>query len=162
MRNPFELMKTYKTLLLLAVCGSILFTANSCRKIQEDTFIKGLWKINGLYFDTLSQNQMPTHFDGFTAGNNCCVYKLDFQEDNVVFGYYLKNNQFQTVEIGSWEITKYNQIQLQIDSFADGIFDIEKTTVKKFELTSDQNRIKYYDGNPAMDTTYTKLEIERI
>lgn len=155
-------IKKLKIVLLLALCGSIVLITGSCRKIQEDTFIKGLWKINTLYFDTLSQNQMQVHFDGFTSTNNCCVYKLDFQEDNVVFGYYLKDNQFKSVEIGNWEIVKYNQILLQIDSFADGVFDIEKTTIKKYKLTSDENRIKYFDGDPTMDTAFTKLEMERI
>jgi hypothetical protein len=155
-------MKTLKTFFLFVAGVSLLFTTNSCKKIQEDTFIKGLWKMNGMYFDTLSQNQMENHFDGYGTTANCCYYKLDFQPDNVVFGYYLKENQFKSVVIGSWEIVKYNQIQLQIDSFADGIFDIERTTPKKYKLTSDDNHVKYYDSNPSMDTTITRLELERI
>jgi hypothetical protein len=155
-------MKIFKTIILLFAFGGILLSANSCRKIQEDTFIKGLWKLNGMYFDTLSQNQMDVHFPGYSSPDECCVYKMDFQSDNVVFGYYLTNDTFGYVAIGNWEIVKYNQIQLKIDSFADGIFDIEKTTIKKFKLTSEDNHVKYFDGDPLMDTTVTRLEIERI
>jgi hypothetical protein len=155
-------MKTFKTILLLISFGGILLSANSCRKIQEDIFIKGLWKMNGMYFDTLSENQMLNHFEGYGTTPNCCYYKFDFQPDNVVFGYYLKDNQFKNVVIGNWEIIKYNQILLQIDSFADGIFDIERTTPKKYKLSSENNHVKYFDGNPSIDTTVTLIELERI
>lgn len=155
-------MKSIKTILLSAAFLGILLSTSSCRKIQEDTFIKGLWKLNGMYFDTIQQNQMDVHFPGYSSPDKCCVYKLDFQSDNVVFGYYLTNDTFSYVAIGDWEIVKYNEIQMKIDSFADGTFDIEKTTIKKFQLTSDNNHVKYFDGDPLKDTIVTRLEIERI
>ncbi|MCW5909301.1 MAG: hypothetical protein KIS94_15650 [Chitinophagales bacterium] len=154
-------MNTIKTATLIAVFFVVFLSASSCSKIQEDAFIKGFWKLNELYFDTMQQNQMPVYFPGFTSTGNCCVYKLDFEPDAVI-GYYLVNNTFQKVTIGNWEITKYNQILLQVDSFADGIFDIKKTTIKKYELTSENNHVKFLDTIPSMDSTYTKLIIERI
>ncbi len=156
-------MNTIKTCLLVLIFGGVLAGAASCKKIQEDTFIKGLWRINTLNFGSLPDNQMAVHFPGFVTGNSCCTYKMDFQADNVVFGYYIQNDSFKSVVIGNWKLIKYNQIYLQIDSFADGIFDIQKSTVKIYKLTSDHNHIKYYDGiDPSMDTTSTKIEIERI
>ncbi len=156
-------MNTIKTGLLVLIFGGLLTSVTSCKKIQQDIFIKGLWRINGLYFAPLTDNQMATHFPGFLYGNSCCTYKMDFQADDIVFGYYIKDDSFKSVVIGTWKITKYNQLQLQIDSFADGIFDIHKVTVKSYNLTSDHNHIKYYDGvDPAMDTTSTRIEIERI
>lgn len=154
-------MNCIKTVILIAIAFVVFVSASSCRKIQEDIFIKGFWKLNELYFDTISQNQMPVYFPGFTSTGNCCVYKLDFEPDAVI-GYYIVNNKFQRVVIGNWEVTKYNQILLQIDSFADGIFDVKKTTIKKFELTSEKNHVKFLNTLPMMDSTYTKLIIERI
>lgn len=155
-------MKLKTSSVIIAACALAVFSFSSCRKIQEDTFIKGLWRLNEMYLDTMQGNQMANHFPGFVSGSSCCIYKLDFQSDDVVFGYYITNNTFQSVVIGTWEIVKYNQIQLQIDSFANGVFDIEKTTVKKFELTSEENDVKYFDGMPGKDSVYTKLLIERI
>lgn len=155
-------MKKLSKFIILAACAVIVFSFSACRKIQEDVFIKGVWRVNEMYLDTITGNQMPVHFPGFITGSSCCIYKLDFQADDVVFGYYITNNTFQSVVIGSWEIVKYNQIELHVDSFANGVFDIKKVNLKNYELTSDKNDVKYFDGIPGKDSVYTKLYIERI
>jgi hypothetical protein len=155
-------MKKVSSLIVIAACAAMVFSFSACRKIQEDVFIKGVWRVNEMYLDTLTGNQMPVHFDGFITGSSCCIYKLDFQNDDVVFGYYITNNTFQSVVIGTWEIVKYNQIELHVDSFANGVFNIKKVNVRNYELTSDKNDVKYFDGIAGKDSVYTKLYIERI
>ena len=44
-----------------------------------------------------------------------------------------------------------------------GTFDIEKPTLKKWKLTSDKNHIAAFDTiNPQLDTTYTRIEMQKI
>ena len=56
----------------------LLFTISSCKKAREDVLIKGLWDLQGVYVDTIMQNQMD-NLPYWPDGNKCCEYRLDFR-----------------------------------------------------------------------------------
>ena len=155
-------MKSMKYLLVMGVIMAVLCGTNSCKKIQQDEFISGLWKLDAIYVDSSSTNFM-NNLQNYTNGNNCCIYKMDFQRDDVVFGYYQTYDTFTAVSVGTWELTKYNEIFMRFDRYFDGTFKIEKTTNKHYILTSEANHIRFYDGiNDVLDTAFTKIEITRL
>ncbi len=155
-------MNGYKITGVLAVLA--IFTFSSCKKIREDNFIKGLWKLNSIYIDTLSGNQLNA-LPYFSNGNDCCEYRLDFQDNNVLFGYYFTYDTFNNsgFALGTWKLNAYNTIDLDLGGYIDGEFDIEKPTPKTFRFSSDANHIKAFEGlYPNLDTAATILNIERL
>lgn len=152
-----------KTFVLSAVVALLISFSTSCKKIQEDFIVKGLWRLQGAYIDTFSTNQMNVFLPLYANGNKCCEYKVDFQNDDVVFGYYSTYDTFNYVVIGNWELLKYNQIYIKLDKYVDGVFDIDKVGNKRYDMISEENHIKLFDGiSPELDTTYTRLEVERL
>ena len=155
-------MKAMKILFPVALLLSILFSADSCKKIQEDELVNGLWRFNTVTVNDSISNYL-LNLPQFANGNGCCNYKVDFQRNNVVFAYYMTNDTFNYVVAGNWYLIHYNQMYMKFDKYFDGTFDIKKESTKKYELSSDANHMKVYDGvNPALDTTATKIEMERI
>lgn len=153
-------MKLLKGLLPISMAALVLFTVSSCKKAREDVLIKGLWDLTDVYVDTIAANQM-NNLPYWTSGNNCCEYRLDFQDNDVLFGYYLTHDTFSYISIGKWYLTDYDHIYMKVDNFADGIFEIKKPVPTQFKLESNANHVKMFDGIPGLDTTYTKLEIEQ-
>ena len=152
----------FRSVVIATIAGFIIFSFNSCKKITEDQLINGLWKLDQVNIDTSSVNYMNT-FRNFANGNNCCVYKMDFQKDDVVVAYYLTYDTFTLVTAGNWSVPEYNKITIKLDNFLDGTFDILKPSPGKWDLTSSANHIKAFDGiNAQFDTTYTKLVMEKI
>ncbi|MFN8288329.1 MAG: hypothetical protein U0V74_16350 [Chitinophagales bacterium] len=137
---------------------------SSCKKIREDVFIKGLWKMNGLYIDTIVTNQM-NNLPHFTDGNDCCEYRLDFQDNDLLLAYYftydtLESNSFAT---GTWKLVNYNTIYLKLGEYIDGEFKIYKPSRTTFEFKSNANHVAAFDLiNPDLDTTTAIVEIEKI
>lgn len=155
-------MKVYKVLAFTALLTTVAFS--SCKKIREDNFIKGLWKLNSIYVDTLSANQMNA-LPYFSNGNDCCEYRLDFQDNDVLFGYYFTYDTFNNsgFALGRWKLNSYNTIDLELGGYIDGRFDIEKPTPKTFRFSSDANHIKAFEGlYPNLDTAATTLNIEKL
>lgn len=129
--------------------------------------IKGLWRLDGFYIDTGTTNIMNSTLQYYDQGNNCCQYKMDFQDNNIVFGYYLTYDTFNYVKIGKWELRKYNELYVQLDEYVDGVFTIKKEATKKYKMTSDENYIKAFTPlkqfNPALkDTVKCTLKISRL
>lgn len=153
MLTIFTAMKS--NYLFLGILGLVL-TVSSCRKIQEDQLLKGLWVVEGLYFDTVATNQLTTYFPGHDATSKCCQYKINFDEDNLVIGYYLTNDSFTYVTTGLWELTAFNELQLKLDNFANGEFAIKNKGVKRRHLISEKNILS---AMLPYDTTYTRIEL---
>lgn len=137
----------------------LLFTISSCKKAREDVLIKGLWDLQGIYVDTIIQNQMD-NLPYWPDGNKCCEYRLDFQDNDVLFGYYLTHDTFNYVTPGKWYLEDYDHIYIKVDNYIDGVFEIKKPTPDHFKLESDANHVRAFDGTD-LDTTYTRIEIER-
>ena len=145
-----------------AITALIISAFSSCKKLTEDQIINGLWVVNQVNIDTFSTNYLDA-LPHFPSGNDCCNYKLDFERDGVVLAYYLTFDTFSYVTAGNWEVTKFNQVYINVDRFIDGTFDITKPAIRKWKLESDANHIKAFDGiNPLLDTTYTKIQMEKL
>lgn len=101
----------------------------------------------------------------FSNGNNCCEYRLDFQDNDVLFGYYFTYDTFNNsgFAVGTWKLNSYNTVDIELGGYLDGRFDIEKPSPKTFRFTSDANHIKAFDGiYPALDTAKTEVNIEQL
>ncbi len=151
-----------KIVKLLPAACLIVFAFSSCKKITEDQLIKGLWQVNTVKVDTISDNYL-NRLPFYTDGNDCCVYKMDFEKDGTVITYYIAHNSLQYITAGSWELNSPKEIFIKVDNFIDGVFEIEKPTLKHFILTSDENHVAAFDSIlPAIDTTYTKIDMEKL
>lgn len=152
-----------KPYLLLTLIATVVLTLHSCKKIQEDYIVKGLWELNGAYIDTFSNNQMNTFLPLYANGNDCCRYKVSFEDDNYVFAYYITYDSINYIAYGTWELLGYNKLYLKLDKYVDGEFDIKRRGARKFDMISEANHIEAFDGiSPALDTTYTRLEVTKF
>lgn len=155
-------MKLWKPVILTTILLGILFGVNSCKKIQEDELLSGLWRFNAVYVNDSTSNFM-LNFPHFPNGNDCCAYRVDFQRDNIVIAYYLTYDTFNYVVAGTWQLNHYNEMYMKFDNYFDGTFTVKKKTNKDYDLSSDANHLKVFDGiNPVLDTTKMKIEMERI
>ncbi len=155
-------MKTYRLLSILLIATGILLTVNSCKKITQDQLINGLWKVKSVTVDTSSYNYLNT-LNHFADGDDCCAYKLDFEKDNIVIAYYIANNDLEKIVAGTWEAIDYNTVEVQVDSFMDGSFEINRPSPKHWKLTGEKNHLPLFDGvNPALDTAETVIDMFKI
>ncbi len=147
---------------LIASLFSLCCFFSSCKKITEDNLINGLWLLNTVNIDTSTVNYL-TAFPHYNTSVDCCQYKMDFEKDGTMLTFYLTHDTLHSVKGGTWYVTQYKQVYINVDDFIDGTFVIEQPSIKKRILTCDKNHLKIYDGiNPALDTTYTKLELTKI
>ena len=155
-------MKFFRTIALVLLFASVIFSFNSCKKITEDQIVQGLWKVNTVHIGTSTDNYL-NQFPSYLNGDDCCAYKLDFERDGVVLAYYIANNSVIDLDAGTWYLNSGNEIFIQVGNFIDGTFDIEKPSLKRWKLTSDFNHVQIQDSiNPQLDTTYTKLDMTKI
>ena len=153
-------MKTMRVAFYFSAFLFIAVSYNSCKKIIEDQLINGLWQVTNVSIDNSTDNYLNT-LPYYPNGNDCCAYKLDFERDNTVIAYYIANNNFNRVFAGNWEVTAYNEIYVQVDSFIDGTFKITQPSIKARVLTSDANHIKAFDGT-LTDTAETVITMKKI
>lgn len=136
---------------------------SSCKKIQENFLLRGLWELQGIYVDTIPDNQMNNFLPSFANGDDCCNYKLGFEQDDVVVGYYVTYDSLNYVAAGTWRLDEYNKIVFKLENYIDGEFTLTRTGNRIYKMESDNNHIKAFDGiNPDLDTTYTRLELKRL
>jgi hypothetical protein len=150
-------MQLIKTSVLVASALGIAVGFSSCKKITADQLINGLWQVNTVNVDTATTNYLDTHLSHFSTGNNCCAYKLDFEKDNTVVAYYIVNDSFYRYDLGYWEATAYKEVFIQVDDFMDGTFKITQPSLKRRDLTSDDNYI-----SAIGDTVKTVVKMEKI
>jgi len=151
-----------KAVTIVALLVFILFAADSCKKTTENDLVNGLWKLNYVNLDTSSANYLVTRFPNY--GGTCCVYKLSFQDPNVLITYYFSNDSVKYVAVGTWTVPSYNQLTMKVDSFIDGTFAITRPTLHHWDLTTNYNHVAAFDNgaNPQFDTSYAKLDMTRI
>jgi hypothetical protein len=64
------------------------------------------------------------------------------------------------VTTGIWELSAYNKLQLKLDNFANGEFEIKNKGIKKRHLISEKNIIPSLSGSlSGFDTTYTRIQL---
>jgi hypothetical protein len=138
----------------------ILLIIPSCKKTTENQLVNGLWNLNSVNLDTSSVNYLD-NFPEF--GGSCCGYKLSFQQNDILLGYYIANDSIKRLVSGTWTVTSYTEVTMKVDSFIDGTFTIDRTTLNHWQLTSNKNHIIAFDNgvNPQFDTCYTKLDMTR-
>jgi hypothetical protein len=149
-----------KAVIAFALLFLSAVTLNSCKKTTESQLVNGLWQLNTVNIDTSTSNYL-SKYPNF--GGSCCGYKLSFQQSDVLFAYYISNDSVKNLYTGTWTVSSYNDVYMKVDSFIDGTFTIDRTTLSHWVLTSNHNHIAAFDNgvNPQFDTTYTKLDMTR-
>jgi len=148
------------SILVLFVAGMALA---SCKKVQQDMIVKGVWELKAFYPDTATTNLMNSILPYYSNGGGCCRYKIDFQSDDIVFGYYITYDTFNYVKIGKWQLRKFNKIYVQLDNYVDGEFEIKKSGRKEYTMTSEANYIRAFSPFPLVkDTVPCRIVIERL
>ena len=149
----------FRGIFTTVVVAYLIFSFSSCKKITEDELINGIWQLEYVYLDSSTNNYMNT-LPGFTMGNSCCYYRMDFQDNGVILAYYSVNDSVQYVVAGQWQLPVYNQIFIQCDKFMWGTFNISKPGIKHWQLSTTADYIPGYDtmGLPK-DTVSATLQI---
>ncbi len=141
----------------------LLSTITSCKKIQEDMLVNGLWKLTSITINDTSSNILNSALPYFANGNDCCEYKVYFERDGLVFAYYNTYDTSNVYAQGTWELEEYNKVYINLDKFFDGYFKVERKALKKYEFTSTANHFRIFDNvNPDIDTAACKMLMLRL
>lgn len=154
-----------------------LTTVASCRKIEEDNLVKGLWQVESISIDTLTMlnrsspfvrnlidkananggNYLHSFLDGYTANQSTAYYRIDYQRDGIVFTYYNIGDSNIYTTIGKWELPKSDEIIQRVDKFWDGSFDLSKDGTTKYVFKSGTNYIKFLNDTVNMTAKIKKV-----
>lgn len=154
----------FRAVCVFAALALFVTLGSSCKKTTEDQLINGLWRLEDVYLDTSTTNYL-NKFPEFANGNNCCAYKMNFDESDVILAFYIANDTIKSLSYGTWNLVAYNQVYIKLDSFMDGTFNIAKPSLKHWELTTSTNHVKAFDGMvppSPFDTCYTKVEMYKL
>lgn len=127
-----------KYLIILACIGLILFVS-TCRKAEEDNFLKGSWRITSLKMNKDSADPRTLFFPSYSVVSNQCEYNLDFASKEVVIGSYYINDTLLFTKEGEWQLESQKSMHLVLDNFINGTFSLEKTDADNYILTSDDD-----------------------
>jgi hypothetical protein len=151
--------------------------SGSCRKIEEDNLIKGLWQVESIEIDTLTMqnrsnpfirnliNVANTHdgnylyafLEGYSVHKSQAYYRLDYQRDGIVFAYYNIGDSNVYTTLGKWSLPKKDEIVQKVDKLWDGEFNLSKNGLSNYIFTSDNNYIKLLN-----DTVSMEVRIKRV
>jgi len=151
-----------KALVISFLLLVLIFTLGACKKTTESELMNGLWQVNTVNLDTAGSNYLNT-FPNF-AGCANCAYKLSFQEQDVVIGYYISNDSIKHISTGTWLVPDYTHVTIKVDNFIDGTFSITRPLLSHWILTTSFNHVAAFDGgvNPQFDTCYTKIDMTKL
>lgn len=152
-----------RRLIPLMLLGVVLFTVASCKKIQEDMLVNGLWRMDKVVVNDTSSNIMNYTLQHFSNGNGCCEYKMYFEPDGVVFAYYNTYDTSNTFAQGTWELEEYNKLYINMDKYFDGYFKVVRKAAKKYEFSSEANHFRVFDGvRSDIDTAACIMTMQRL
>ncbi|MBL4703053.1 MAG: hypothetical protein JKY54_00930 [Flavobacteriales bacterium] len=130
-----------KVYLIAALFTGILLTG--CYKVHRTYIIKGKWYLNVFEIDGGSTNHMEGFLEEYTPGNGTYViYMLD---NGIMRGEYYIYDQLIYFRTGTWSLIDTKHIQMQMDHFVDGDFELELLDKENMVLNSDANDIEFFD-----------------
>jgi len=130
-----------KVLLFAAVCSLILL--GGCYKIHRTYVIKGKWYLNAFEIDGGSTNHMEGFLDEYTPGDGTYViYMLD---NGIMRGEYYVYDTLNYFRTGTWSLLDTKHIQMDMDLFVDGDFELELIDKETMVLNSESNDIEFFD-----------------
>jgi hypothetical protein len=130
-----------KVLLFTAVCSLILL--GGCYKIHRTYVVKGKWYLNAFEIDGGSTNHMEGFLDDYTPGDGTYViYMLD---NGIMRGEYYAFDTLNYFRTGTWSLLDTKHIQMDMDLFVDGDFELELVDKETMILNSESNDIEFFD-----------------
>lgn len=139
-------MKSRYALVCLLALGFITVSLSSCVKLQNKVLIKGTWELVYYKLDTVDRNYMEVILPGYTEPGNNPKYMIDFKDDGLVTGnYYVQDTLNYSVD-GTWSLDEKNMLQIKLDKYVDGLFEIDRQNRKNYVLTTDVNTIEFAPG----------------
>ena len=125
---------------LLLLC---IILMSGCYKVHRTYIVKGKWYLNSFEIDGGSTNQMDGFLDDYSDGNGTYViYMLD---NGIMRGEYYTNDTVNYFTTGTWALLDTKTIQMDMDQFVDGDFNIELIDNQQMLLNSQANQIDFFN-----------------
>lgn len=125
---------------LLLLC---IILMSGCYKVHRTYIVKGKWYLNSFEIDGGSTNQMDGFLDDYSDGNGTYViYMLD---NGIMRGEYYTNDTVNYFTTGTWTLLDTKTIQMDMDQFVDGDFNIELIDNQQMLLNSQANQIDFFN-----------------
>lgn len=139
-------MKSRYALLCLLALGFITLSLSSCVKLQNKVLIKGTWELVYYKLDTVDRNYMEVILPGYNVEGNNPKYLIDFKDDGLVTGnYYVQDTLNYSVD-GTWSLDEKSMLQIKLDKYVDGLYEIDRQNRKTYVLNTDVNTIEFAPG----------------
>ncbi len=129
----------------LALVGVLLTVvlATGCYKVHRTYIVKGKWYLNAFEIDGGSTNHMEGFLEDYTDGaGEYVIYMLD---DGLMRGEYYVYDTLNYFVTGTWSLLDTKTIQMDMDLFVDGDFEIELISADNMLLNSESNQIEFFN-----------------
>lgn len=135
--------KRRKVKTLVAGVFVATFLLTGCYKVHRTYIVKGKWYLNGFEIDGGSTNHMEGFLPDYTAGDGTYViYMLD---NGIMRGEYYVYDTLNYFRTGTWSLIDTKTIQMDMDLFVDGDFNIELVDKETMILNSPKNQIDFFN-----------------
>ncbi len=135
-------MVRFKVVIFL-FCTIMILCA--CQKIYNIYVIKGEWEVGSVEINGGSTNMMETFLPYFYYKNNCCSYKIYFDDDGTAKAEYYTFDTLNYEIFGTWELKDAKHIYMNLDEYVDGNFEIEIVNPNEMIMYAEENQIKAYN-----------------
>ncbi|MBX7181125.1 MAG: hypothetical protein K1X82_03345 [Bacteroidia bacterium] len=127
-----------KLLFVPFIIGLLLFLS-TCRKTEENNFLKGTWQINSMKINKDTADPFILFFPNYNPAIGDYQYSLNFAENDVVIASYVINDTLYYTKEGEWQLNSTKEMHLVLDNFINGTFTLDKLDSENYNLTSDQD-----------------------
>jgi len=129
--------------LLFSIC--VITMLYACDKIYHIYAIKGEWEVESVEINGGSTNMLEAFLPYFKYKNNCCSYKIYFDNDGVAKAEYYTYDTLNYEIIGEWELKSNKVMYIHLDEYVNGDFEIEIVNSNKMNMYSKENHINAYN-----------------
>ena len=144
-------MKRIFQLSLLLALGFLL---SNCKGIHEDFVMAGEWEVTEVMMNNGNTNFLNSLMPHFSDGNDCCHYRVFYEDGGVMRGEYYTYDTLNYSVSGTWEIVKPGEMYMDTDEYIDGVFTYKKESKGVYKLHSAVNTVDFYNiGLVEMDIT---------
>ncbi len=88
---------------------------------------------------------METFLPYYYSKNNCCSFKISFDDDGTAKAEYHTFDTLNYEMFGEWELKDDKHIYMHLDEYVDGVFEIEIVNANEMNMYAEENLIKAYN-----------------
>ena len=131
--------KNYVLTILLAT--GLLLGGSSCKRTVERMLVKGTYEVVDFKMNGGTVNLMEIALKNYVSNSACCRYEITFDDNGTCTASYFINDTLDYSRGGTWELLKRDVIDIKLDLYVDGIYEIEKHDKRNFTLFSSFNKV---------------------